>query len=97
MRYAFWIVVLLLLAVVGGVATVWALQNADQVAVLRLDLGSGLGLAWAMREPMSVPLLMLAAFGVGFAAPGLGWFSHQLLLKARIRNLQRTLDGPGAL
>lgn len=42
----------------------WSRQNADQVALLRLDLGRYVG-AWEMTTPMGVPSLMGASFGAG--------------------------------
>jgi hypothetical protein len=60
---------LLILLLVGGLATLFVLQNAGASAALGLNLGFR---AWRFTAPQPVAPLMLASLGVGLVAGG-GW------------------------
>ncbi len=60
---------LLILLLVGGLATLFVLQNKGASTSLGLNLGFA---AWRFTAPQPVAPLMLASLGVGLVAGG-GW------------------------
>lgn len=69
MRWIARVFVLLFAAALAGLAWVWMAQNADQTAVLSLDLTAAIG-AWQTRGPVPVTTLMVQAFAAGFVLAG---------------------------
>ncbi|MFZ5480298.1 MAG: LapA family protein [Myxococcota bacterium] len=84
------IVTMLLIALV---VVAFTLQNASHVSPLQLNLGV---VAWRLREPASVPLLMGSSFAVGFvvAASWGAWRSASL--SREVRRLQQEVALAGS-
>ncbi|MBN2800565.1 MAG: hypothetical protein JXX28_15595 [Deltaproteobacteria bacterium] len=61
----FLITVFALILVLGTLATLFSLQNGARTVELSLDLGFA---AWRLKDPVSVPTLVGAAFGSGLLA-----------------------------
>lgn len=72
----------------GAVVWFWTMQNTDQSALLRLDLGRLIG-AWEMQRPMQVTTLMGVSFAAGAFLAGLFFLAWGMGLKRRIEELER--------
>jgi hypothetical protein len=68
----------------------WAVQNANQVAMLRLDLAS-FG-SWKMPRPMEVTRLMGLSFGVGALLAGTPFLLWGMQLRRYIERIERQLE-----
>lgn len=90
MRLAGWLTAMLLLLLTAGAVALWIVQNADQTVTLRLDLGALVG-AW-QAEPLSAPVLVAGAFGVGALVVGLPAAAWGLAQRGRARALERELE-----
>ncbi len=83
---------LLFVIPVGGIAYAWMMQNAGQVAMLRLDLGGTVGVAWETTKPVPVTLLMSASFGVGFGLATLLYGTWGFVMRIRNASLRRAAE-----
>ncbi len=81
-----WIVGLLLAAFVALVGALFVVQNLPRTTQLSLDLYVA---AWQLSEPISVPLLAGAAFGVGFLVAALLLLGRLVSLTRKVKTLQR--------
>ncbi|HMV68807.1 MAG TPA: LapA family protein [Myxococcota bacterium] len=78
----------MLFAACAAVVWFWTLQNTDQVARMRLDLGRMVG-AWEMRDAMPVTTLMGVSFAAGAFLAGVFFLAWGMGLKRRIEELER--------
>ncbi len=83
-----WIVVLLLLAVLCAFVGLFYVQNSARTTQLSLDLGFA---AWQLKQPVAVPLLLLAAAGGGFLFGFLPLWVRGFARGRRIKQLERQL------
>lgn len=78
-------VVLLLLLLLAGVASLFWVQNSARTATLSLDLGLA---AWQLARPVPIPALMAICAGsgmlLGLAVPGMAW----LRARGEVRRLK---------
>ncbi|MCA9711617.1 MAG: hypothetical protein KDK70_37625 [Myxococcales bacterium] len=80
-----------LLLLAGGTAALWVVQNADQLVVLRLDLGRAVG-AWQLAEPVTAPALVLGSFASGLVLALVPLGLWGLAWRGRARALERELE-----
>ena len=80
---AVWVVVL---AVLGIVAYLFAVQNGLRTVMLSLDLGFA---AWQLGKPVTVPALMRTCFALGFLVGGVILLPRTLALRRRVQKLER--------
>jgi uncharacterized integral membrane protein len=79
MKTGLYVALLIVVLLVVGVIAQFAVENSSRTTDLTLDLYF---VAWKLKEPASIPVLIASAFGGGF---GLGL----LLLLARVFKLGR--------
>lgn len=91
MKRFLWLLLLAIGLLAGGVAWLWVAQNADQTAMLRLDLGSMVG-AWTTAEPQPVAPLLLVVFGVGVAVGGMPMALWALSERGRRSRATKAVD-----
>lgn len=83
-----WIALLLLLAVMGAFVGLFYVQNSARTTQLSLDLGFA---AWQLKQPVSVPILVLGSVGGGFLFGFLPTWMRGLARGRRVKQLERQL------
>ena len=83
-----WIAMLVLLAALGGVGTLFVLQNGARTTQLSLDVGFA---AWKLEQPISVPALVGICFGAGFLGGALVFGVRGMRLASKMRRLEQEL------
>ncbi len=78
-------ITLLLVVVVGGVATLFTIQNSSRVTDLSLDL---FVFATHLQQPLSVPVLLWAAFGAGLLLGLVSSVVSRVRMSSRIGDLE---------
>lgn len=83
-----WIAMLLLLAVMGVLLSLFYVQNSARTTQLSLDLGFA---AWRLQQPVPVPALVLGCVGGGFLVGFLPTWMRGLSRGRRVKQLERQL------
>jgi uncharacterized integral membrane protein len=84
-RYA-WLTLFIVLLLVGGVITLFFIQNGARTTQLSLDLGFA---AWQLQAPMSIPALLGATALGSFLLGALPMWIRGMAAKRRVRVLER--------
>jgi uncharacterized integral membrane protein len=84
----------LLLLAVAGIGVLFYIQNATRTTQLSLDVGVW---AWQLEQPVSVPLLVLASFAVGFLAATVALGMISMRQSSRMRRLEQDLQLSSAI
>lgn len=85
MRRAVIAVLVVLLAVLGIVVYLFAVQNGLRTVMLSLDLGFA---AWQLAKPVTAPALMSICFALGFLVGGVILLPRTLSLRRRVKQLE---------
>lgn len=81
-------IILLLVLVLGALAALFSVQNSARATQLSLDLGF---VAWQLKDPVAVPVLIGVSLGVGLVL-GLGvGFVWVVRLRRDVRELEQRL------
>ncbi|MFT4625754.1 MAG: putative integral membrane protein [Myxococcota bacterium] len=83
------VIAAVIVALVGGVGALFAIQNSSRTTDLSLDLWI---VAYQLQEPISVPVLIGASALAGAVLVGFPLLVRSWRLSSRARQLQQQLD-----
>jgi len=78
-------ITLFLVLAVGGVATLFTIQNSSRMTDLSLDL---FVFATHLQQPVSVPMLLWVAFGVGLSLGVVSSVVSRVRMSSRMSDLE---------